>query len=424
MEDTVIERPRYLQRLKTFQDKDLIKVVTGVRRCGKSTLLDLMKEDLLSQDVPSDRILSFKMESMEYDGLDDYRELYRIVMDCARGLTHPYLFFDELQDVPGWERAINSLRVDLDCDIYITGSNAHLLSSELSTLISGRYIEVEMRPLVFEEYLRFRGFTRIAASPSLAQTSDGSIAALADLFADYRRFGGFPFLSLSEPDLETHRAYMRTLYETVIVRDILERARRRGDRELQNRALLERICAFLADNVGNPNSVNSIAKAIKAEGLYAVNDTVDAYVAALTRAYLFYHVQRFDIKVKDLLKTNGKHYVVDTGIRSYLDGYRDANLGHVLENIVFHQLSYQGYGVNVGKLRSGEVDFVAQRGAERVYIQVTENMLDDDTMRRELAPLRAIPDAYPKMVVVGSGEYPADIDGIRIVRIEDYLLSD
>ena len=147
MEDTVIERPRYLQRLKTFQDKDLIKVVTGVRRCGKSTLLDLMKEDLLSQDVPSDRILSFKMESMEYDGLDDYRELYRIVMDCARGLTHPYLFFDELQDVPGWERAINSLRVDLDCDIYITGSNAHLLSSELSTLISGRYIEVEMRPL-------------------------------------------------------------------------------------------------------------------------------------------------------------------------------------------------------------------------------------------------------------------------------------
>ena len=220
MEDTVIERPRYLQRLKTFQDKDLIKVVTGVRRCGKSTLLDLMKEDLLSQDVPSDRILSFKMESMEYDGLDDYRELYRLVMDCARGLTHPYLFFDELQDVPGWERAINSLRVDLDCDIYITGSNAHLLSSELSTLISGRYIEVEMRPLVFEEYLRFRGFTRIAASPSLAQTSDGSIAALADLFADYRRFGGFPFLSLSEPDLETHRAYMRTLYETVIVRDI------------------------------------------------------------------------------------------------------------------------------------------------------------------------------------------------------------
>ena len=281
-----------------------------------------------------------------------------------------------------------------------------------------------MRPLVFEEYLRFRGFTRIAASPSLAQTSDGSIAALADLFADYRRFGGFPFLSLSEPDLETHRAYMRTLYETVIVRDILERARRRGDRELQNRALLERICAFLADNVGNPNSVNSIAKAIKAEGLYAVNDTVDAYVAALTRAYLFYHVQRFDIKGKDLLKTNGKHYVVDTGIRSYLDGYRDADLGHVLENIVFHQLSYQGYGVNVGKLRSGEVDFVAQRGAERVYIQVTENMLDDDTMRRELAPLRAIPDAYPKMVVVGSGEYPADIDGIRIVRIEDYLLSD
>jgi len=419
----MIERPRYLDQLKAFQDKDLVKVVTGVRRCGKSTLLSLMQDELLRQGVSQERVLSFQMESMEFDGIGSYRDLYDIVVERARGLHHPYLFFDELQEVSGWERAINALRVDLDCDIYVTGSNAHLLSSELSTLISGRYVEVEMLPLTFGEYLRFRGFERDSSSPGLAQGRDNAIALVGDLFRDYRRYGGFPFLALSEPDREAHAAYMRTLYETVVVRDVLERARRRGERELTNRRLLERVCAFLADNVSNPNSVNGIAGAMRAEGLVAANDTVDAYISALERAYLFHHVRRYDIKGRELLKTNGKHYIVDTGLRNWLGGYRDSDQGRMLENIVFLQLVYDGCQVSTGKLRGGEVDFVAERGGERLYVQVTQRMDDADTARRELAPLRAIRDNYPKMVVVGGGEHPVEMDGIRIVDAADYLLG-
>lgn len=423
----MIPREKYLSELIRFQDKDVIKVVTGVRRCGKSTLLDLMADHLARQGVASERILFFKMESMEFDGVrEDYRALYALVRARAEGLTHPYLFFDELQETKGWERAIDGLRVDLDCDIYVTGSNAFLLSSELATLLSGRYIEVEMQPLTFSEYLDFRGATVEGLGPTqsdLAVMPDGSVATLASLFSQYRTYGGLPFLSLDEPDRRSHRAYCKTLFDTVIVRDILEREKRHGRRRITNADLLTRISDFLADNIGNECSVSSIARALRSQSPKTADATVAAYIEALEQAYLFRHVHRYDIKGKEILKTNGKRYICDVGLRSHRQGYRSSDAGRVLENIVYQQLIYDGYSVWVGHLRVGEVDFVAERNDERVYIQVTESMADETTREREIGPLKAIRDAYPKMIVAASGSYPTNIDGIRIVNAIDFLLG-
>lgn len=420
----MIIRQKYLNQILAFRDRDLVKVVTGVRRCGKSTLLDMAKAHLKSEGVSPERLLSFKMESMEYDGLD-YRGLYQLVRQRTAGVEKPYLFFDELQEVEGWERAINSLRVDLDCDIYITGSNAYLLSSELATLLSGRYVEIEMLPLTFSEYLDFQGAAlsaRTAPGSDVLELADGSLTTVESILGRFRRFGGLPYLALEEPSEAAHRAYCKSLYETVIVRDILERDRRRGRRSLTSPDLLERTCRFLADNIGNENSVNSIAGALRADGIKAANGTIDAYMGALDEAYLFYPAKRYDIKGKDLLRTGGKRYIVDTGIRNYLQGYRDSDQGRVFENIVYLQLLYDGFDVSIGKLRGGEVDFVASGPGGKAYIQVTEDMTDPATMARELAPLRSIRDAYPKAVVAARGSYPTEIDGIKILNAVDFLL--
>jgi len=421
----MIIRQKYLDELIRFQGQDLVKVVTGVRRSGKSTLLDMMREYLRDQGVPEASLLTFKMESMEYDTVTDYHDLYALVCERTKDVKHPYLFFDELQEISGWERAINSLRVDKDCDIYITGSNAYLLSSELSTFLSGRYVEIEMLPLTFAEYLQFRGmkwFPRESDQADLALGANGSVATLSNMFMQYRQFGGLPVLALSDPSRENHRTYCKSLYDTVVIRDILERDKRRDRRRLTNPDLLEKICAFLADNIGNENSITSITNALEQQGTKAANDTVDAYVGALCEAYLFYPVKRYDIKGKELLKTNGKHYMVDTGLRNYLQGYRDSDQGRVLENIVYLQLRHDGYEVSVGKKLSSEIDFVASRNDERFYIQVTESMRDTAQQERELKPLRKTGDSYPKMIVVSEGSYPTSIDGIRIVSTIDYLL--
>ncbi len=420
----MIIRQKYLDQLLTFKDKDLIKVVTGVRRCGKSTLLDMMREHLLKEGVDNNRLLTFKMESMEFDGLD-YKELYDLVRARTTNVEHPYLFFDEMQEIKGWERVINSLRTEMDCDIYITGSNAYLLSSELSTLLSGRYVEIEMLPLVFSEYLDFQGVkpaSQATAESDLFELRDGSLVTLEDMLARYRKYGGLPFLALEAPNIDSHRAYCRSLYETVVVRDILERDSRRDRRRLTNPDLLRRICNFLADNIGNENSINKIAGTLKSERLKAANDTIDAYINALCESYLFYPVRRYDIKGKELLKTGSKHYIVDSGLRNYLQGYRDSDQGRVFENIVFEQLAFDGFDVSVGKLRNSEVDFVATKDDSRMYLQVTQDMTDPATMERELAPLRSIRDAYPKAIVAMKGTYPTEIDGIKILSAADFLL--
>lgn len=421
----MIIRQKYLDELIAFQDTDLIKVVTGIRRCGKSTLLDMMREHLARQGVPENRLITFKMESMELSTITDYRELYDLAIGRIPGQSHAYLFFDELQNVEGWEKAVNALRVDADCDIYVTGSNAFLLSSELATLISGRYVEIALQPLTFAEYLDFRRATWQPAGKSgsdIALFEDGTFATLSSLFEQYRTFGGFPYLALREPDEKTHREYMRGIYKTIIVRDIMMRTRRKGLRAVSSQPVLERICAFLADNIGNETSTNKIAGTLKADGQSANRATTEFYIATLAEAYLFRHVRRYDIKGRELLKTGGKYYIADTGMRSYLDSYRNTDDGRVLENLVHNQLVFDGFDVMIGHLRGGEVDFIATKPRRKIYVQVTEDMRDEETMRRELAPLRRIGDEYRKIVVVASGSYPTDIDGIEIVNIVDFLL--
>ncbi len=420
----MINRDKYLNQLMTFKDKDLIKVITGVRRCGKSTLLDMMREHLEINGVPKNQLLSFKMESMEYDGLT-YKDLYNLVRKKTADIKHPYLFFDELQEIEGWERAINSLRVDIDCDIYITGSNAYLLSSELSTMLSGRYVEIEMLPLVFSEYLDFQGAkpaSNAAAGMDLLELNDGSIATLDGMFEQFRKFGGMPYLSLGAPDIDEHMTYCKSLYDTVVVRDILERDKRRDRRKLTNSELLKRICAFLSDNIGNENSINSITGVLKSQKIEAANETIAAYITALCESYMFYPVKRYDIKGKENLKTGGKQYIVDVGLRNYLMNYHNSDQGRVFENIIFQQLLFDGFNVSIGKLRNGEVDFVATRGDKKIYIQVTEDMTNPKTMERELKPLQSIRDSYPKIIITMKGNYPTDIEGIKILNVADFLL--
>ena len=397
----MIVRQKYLDKLISFQDTDLVKVITGIRRCGKSTLLDMMRRHLAQQGVPKNRLLTFRMESMELAGIVDYRDLYNLVTSRIAEQPHVYLFFDELQNVENWEKAINALRVDVDCDIYVTGS------------------------LTFAEYLDFRGATWQPAGKTgsdIASFENGSFATLANLFDQYRTFGGFPYLALQEPDESAHRDYMRSIYQTIIVRDIMMRAQRKGLRAVSNQAALERICAFMADNIGNETSINKIAGSLKADGQSVTRATTDLYISTLTEAYLFRHVLRYDVKGRELLKTGGKYYIADVGMRNYLDSYRGTDTGRVLENLVFNQLLFDDYDVLIGHLRGGEVDFVATKPRRKIYIQATENMQDEETQRRELAPLRRIGDGYRKIVVVGEGSYPSDIDGIEIVNIVDFLL--
>lgn len=421
----MIVRQKYLDKLIAFQDTDLIKVVTGIRRCGKSTLLAMMRQHLMQQGVPESRLFTFQMESMEFIGVTDFRELYNLVIRRIEGQSHVYLFFDELQNVEGWEKAVNALRVDVDCDIYVTGSNAFLLSSELATFISGRYVEIAMQPLTFAEYLDFRGASWRPAGETgadIAVFADGSFATLQNLFEQYRTFGGFPYLAQQAPDEAKHREYMSGIYQTIIVRDIMTRAQRNGLRAVSSRDVLERICSFLADNIGNETSTNKIAGSLKADGQSTNRATTEFYISTLVEAYLFRHVPRYDVKGRELLKTGGKYYIADVGMRSFLDRYRGNDVGRVLENLVYGQLVFDDYDVLVGHLRGGEVDFVATKPRRKMYVQVTENMQDEETLKRELAPLRRIGDEYRKIVVVGSGTYPADIDGIEIVNIIDFLL--
>lgn len=423
------KRDRYLNKLIAFKDTDLIKVVTGIRRCGKSTLLDMMRQHLLEEGVAPSRLFTFKMESFEFSEIKDYRELYTVVRSRVGEAESPYLFFDELQNVEDWEKAINALRVDLECDIYVTGSNAFLLSSEIATLISGRYVEIRVHPLSFAEYLEFGGY-RLGDNSSAAIARGDGVVPLADLLEEYLTFGGFPYIAKSNLAEDACKEYVHSLYRTVIERDILSRDARRGRRAITQKGLLERICRYLSDNISNSTSINKIAGTLQGEvGGKTSNATVAAYIDALEETYLYTKVPRYDLKGRDILKTGGKYYIEDLGVRSYLDGYRGSDSGRVLENAIYNQLVYEGYEVYTGHLRAGEVDFVSiGSGADRKFIQVTESIDDRATREREFRPLKLltlgkVKDASEKILIVKSGSHPSDIDGIKIVSAVDFLLG-
>ncbi|MCL2882431.1 MAG: ATP-binding protein [Coriobacteriia bacterium] len=421
----LVQRERYIDQVLAFRDKDLIKVVTGLRRCGKSSLLTLVAEKLAQDGVPPQRIITLNLESMQASVPEDPKSLYHYFEERMDRGARAYVFIDEVQRILGWEEAVNAMRIDFDCDIYLTGSNAFLLSSELATYLSGRYIEIKMLPLTFKEYLDFKGLTFFdVEGPQSNMATDGKgFFTLDRLFQDYCQFGGMPYLAAENIDLETHRSYLNTLYQSVVTRDILNRERIHAKRTITNPELLRRLVLFLAENIGNSNSFNSITNTLKAEQLSPANATVEAYAAALVDAYLFYPVLRYDIKGKDHLKTLGKYYIADVGLRNYLLGYRNLDQGSILENIVYLQLLFNGFEVSIGKIGQTEIDFIAAKPGKRVYIQVASTLQNEDTQNRELRPFKLLDDAYPRYLIFGEGTYPTDIDGIRIVSIIDFLLG-
>lgn len=431
------KRDLYLKRMIAFQDTEMIKVVTGIRRCGKSSLMKLMAQHLRESGVTDDQILEMNFESMSIPDMDA-RGFYEYVKARICPDKRTYLFFDEVQKVPGWENAVNSFRVDFDCDIYITGSNAYLLSSELSTYLFGRYVEIKVLPLSFREFLDFHGYTLTERkSPAggvkkRVKDADGEIYDAKELFDAYARFGGMPMLADIGLEIDRVTAALDGVYSAAVVNDILEREKRKGQRTITDAVLLRKIIMFLADNIGNNTSATSIGNTLVSEGLLEDGkrktkpavQTIQAYIKALTDAYFFYEIKRFDIKGKEYLRTLGKYFIVDIGLRNYLLGFREGDSGHILENIIFFELMRRGYDVAIGKIDNQEVDFIASKADEKKYIQVTETMNAPETRERELAPLRKIRDSYEKIVIALECDLTQTQDGIKIIRALDFLLDD
>lgn len=428
-------RDFYMRKLMAFQDTEDVKIITGIRRCGKSSLLKLMVQHLRESGVDASQIVEMNFESMQFREMT-VQNLYQYVKDRLPDAKRAYLFFDEIQRVDQWQDAVNSFRVDFDCDIYVTGSNAYLLSSEYATYLTGRSVEIKMLPLSFREFLDFHGYVvRESKSPTGGMRkriydTDGESYEPQELLDAYLRFGGMPGIADVGLDTDKALALLDGIYSTVVVRDILERERRRGQRQITDPDLLRKIIMFLSDNIGNSTSITSISNTLVNEKLLDQSrkgnpsvHTIQAYVGALLESYIFYEIKRFDIKGKEYLRTLGKYYIVDIGLRNYLLGFRDLDTGHIIENIVYFELLRRGYDVSIGKVDNKEVDFIAANAEQKRYIQVTESMNEPTTRERELAPLRMIRDNYEKIVIAGNCNHPITEDGIKIIRLTDFLLD-
>ncbi len=430
-------RDSYLNKLIAFQDTEPVKVITGIRRSGKSSLLKLMVQHLKNTGILPQQIIEMNFESFDYRGMNA-DDIYHYVKEHIIPGKRMYLFFDELQRIESWEDAINAFRVDFNCDIYITGSNAYLLSSEYSTYLSGRYVEIKMLPLSFSEFLDFHGFDVREMQSALGGVrneifdKNGERYEKREVFDAYMRFGGMP--GIANCGLETEKALslLEGIYSTVVIRDILEREKRRGQKQITDPALLRKIILFLADKIGSNVSITSIGNTLVNEGLLDDGKrkgspsahTVQAYVNALLESYFFYEIKRFDIKGKDYLRTLGKYYIVDIGLRNYLLGFRDRDRGHAIENVVYFELLRRGYDVAIGKIGEKEIDFIATKANEKKYIQVTESMMSEEVRRRELQPLESIRDNYEKIVLSLERGLDDSYDGIKSISLIDWLLEE
>lgn len=431
------KRDRYLNKLIAFQDTEPVKVITGIRRCGKSSLLKLMAIHLKEQGIQDEQILEINFESYAFKTMT-VDKFYNYVKERVIPNKRMYFFFDEVQRVHDWEDAINSFRVDFNCDIYITGSNAYLLSSEYSTYLSGRCVEIKMLPLSYNEFLYFHGFevkeTKNALGGTRKQIYDtaGEHYELREVFDAYMRFGGMPGIVDIGLDQEKALMLLEGIYSTVFVRDILERENRRGQKRITDPVLLKKIVMYLADNIGSNISVSAIGNVLVNEGLLENGKrrgtpsahTVQAYVNALLESYFFYDIKRFDVKGKEFLRTLGKYYIVDIGLRNYLLGFRNRDSGHAIENVVYFELLRRGYDVAIGKVDNSEVDFIAIKADEKIYIQVTESMTSEDIRQRELAPLMKINDNYEKIVLSMNPGMDSSYDGIKSINLIEWLIED
>ena len=397
-------RDLYLNQLIQFKDKKLIKVITGLRRSGKSTLLSLFENHLITSGVDRNNIIRMNFESFEFDEITNYKELHTYINERILDPNkRHYILLDEVQQVSSWERVINSFLVDANVDIFITGSNAYLLSSELSTLLSGRYVEIKMQPLSFKEYLEFLD-------------SDKEMS-LPEKFNQYLEYGGLPTIVelLDNPD--TIGPFLEGIYNTVLMKDVIER------NGVRDAALLESILKFIAANIGSIVSTKKISDYLTSSGRKTTSDTIDNYLKMLENAFIIYKANRYDLKGKMFLKTLEKYYIVDIGIRNKLIGLRNTDYGHVLENIVYLELLRRGYEVTIGKIGSLEVDFVASKPNEKIYYQVSATIMDEKTRERELRPLESISDNYPKYILTMDQTVFNDYSGIRVKNIIDFLLE-
>ena len=393
-----IPRSYYLAQLGVWRDKQIIKVITGIRRSGKSTLMQQYQQQLISLGVKSEQIQTYNFEDLANEPLQDYRKLYAHVSQHLLPDEQNYLFFDEIQMVGEYQRAIDSLFLRPNVDIYLTGSNAYLLSSEIATLLSGRYIEIRLLPLSFNEYCYQSTFSA------------------EENYRRYLSLTSFPY-GLQLPDAEAVRGYLEGLFNTVVLKDIVSR------RRLQDMDLLDRIVRFLSDNIGNLTSIKNITNNLQAGGRKVSDHTVESYMQSLVECFLFYRVERYDIRGKERLKIGHKYYITDLGIRHLLIGLRGGDLGHLLENVVYLELIRRGYQVMVGKMGDAEVDFIALKSGQPTYFQVSLSVRDDATLQRELAPLLQISDHYPKYLLTLDPDPLVLHEGIQQIYALDWLLE-
>ena len=391
-------RKRYFDELLAHKDKELIKIITGIRRCGKSSLLELFKEYLKKQNA---KFIYINFESLEFEHLSDYKELYKYIKSKIKSGKY-YLLFDEIQVVKDWQKAIESFRLDFECDIYITGSNSHLLSGEFSTYLTGRFVEIKLLPLSFAEFLEFHEL--------------GNEFSLEDKFQKYLIFGGMPILAQYKMDEINSFQALEGIISSILQKDILARCD-------ASYILLEKITKFLASNIGSLTSPNNISSVLTSDKNSISRNSVDKYIKLLTSSFVFYEANRYDIKGKALLKTGQKYYIADTGFLGVFFGRRDSDFGHILENIVFLELLRRGYSVQIGKIGELEIDFVASNLKEKIYIQVSQSIMDEKTLNRELRALQSIPDNYEKIIISMDKNYALSLEGIKIKNAIEWLLE-
>ena len=398
----MIERNEYLNKLIYWKDKQIIKIITGIRRCGKSTIFELYKNYLKSNKVKDNQIISINFEDMEFEELFDYKKLYKFITSKIQNNRKYYIFLDEIQHVNNFQKVVDSLFIKKNVDVYITGSNAYLLSGELATLLSGRYIEIEMLPLSFKEYCNY-----------YKNQKDKKV-----LFDNYLKFGGFPYTTELNNDNKAIEIYLKGIYNTVLLKDVVAK------NKISDVMILESVIKFVFHNIGSFVSTKKISDTLNSNGRKVSVNTIENYLLALINCYVLYRVNRFDIKGKQYLKTLEKYYVADTGLRDILITSKETDIGHILENVVYLELLRRGYKVCVGKvIDEKEIDFVAESSKEIIYYQVCSNIKNVDILKRELSALSKIKDNFPKYLITQDATLEKTYNGIKQINIIDWLLE-
>lgn len=399
---SLVERPIYLEQLKSFREKELIKVVTGIRRCGKSTLFDLYCDYLIQDGVEEKQIIRINLEDPDYHDIKDYMQLYKMIKEQLLTDKMNYIFLDEVQNIPEFQKAVDGLFIKKNCDVYITGSNAYLLSGELATLLAGRYVEIRMLPLSFKEYV----------------SASGGVQDLQIKYRNYIQNGSFPYILQLSRKRDIH-AYLEGIYTSIILKDVVARYR------ISDAGILDKIVRFMFDNIGNLCSATKIANTMTSAGRKVSAHTVDHYLTALVDSFILYRANRYDVKGKQYLMTGQKYYLCDMGLRYYLLGSRNMDLGHILENIVYLELLRRGYEVYVGKVGSAEIDFIAIGETGEEYYQVAQTVVSADgkVLERELASLKAVKDHNPKYLLTMDFVPPISHNGIKQLNVLEWLLN-